>query len=209
MLRPLILAATLLCAAPAFATPEALMPGIADVVGVAANDILNIRAEPNAQAQIRGTLKPDAKGIEITGFDASGKWAQVSMGETSGWASGKFLRLRGDTWKADALPATLGCFGTEPFWSLRRTSDGMEFSTPDGAPRKLELRKVMDRGLPEDATRALIAGDAQGRLTAIIQPQICSDGMSDRKFGLSATVIMDGGNSASRMLTGCCSIAAR
>ncbi len=209
LLRSLILALSLGVAAPALATPEAQLPGLADVVGVAGNDILNIRAEPNAKAQILGTLPPDAKGVEIIRFDQTGRWAQVSAGETSGWASGNFLRLRPDTWPENALPANLRCSGTEPFWSLRRTAEGMEFSTPEGAPRKLELRRVMDRGLPEDATRGLIAGDVAGRVTAVIQPEICSDGMSDRSFGLSTIVILDGGNSPSRMLSGCCSIAAR
>lgn len=209
MLRSLIVATALFAAAPAFATPEALLPGLADVVGVAANDSLNLRAASSAKAEIRGTLAPDAKGIEIIGFDQSGGWAEISRGELSGWASAKFLRLRGDSWAAGALPANVACYGTEPFWNLRRTADGMEFSTPDSAPRKLELRRVMDRGLAEDATRALIAGDAAGRVTAVIQPEICSDGMSDRRFGLSTIVILDGANSPSRMLSGCCSIAPR
>lgn len=209
MLRSLLVASALMIAAPAFATPEALLPGLADVVDVAANDTLNVRAEPNASAAVRGTLAPDAKGVEIIGFDKTGAWAEISRGETTGWASGKFLRLRSDTWKAGELPATVSCYGTEPFWNLKRTPEGMEFSTPDGAPRKLELRRVMDRGLSEDATRALIAGDGAGRVTAVIQPEICSDGMSDRSFGLSTIVILDGANSPSRMLSGCCSVAQR
>lgn len=209
MLRPLIIGLALLGPIPALATPAIPMPGVADVTDVAANDILNVRDAPNVQGQILGTLPPDAKGIEIVRFDPTGKWAKVSMGEISGWASSRFLRLQSGTWTAQALPASLGCFGTEPFWSLRRTSEGMEFSTPDTAPRKLDLRKVMDRGIPEDAMRSLIAGDESGRVTAVIQPALCSDGMSDRDFGLSATLIVDGGDSPSRMLTGCCSIASR
>lgn len=209
MLRPLLIAATLLTAAPAFATPEALLPGLADVVEVKANDTLNVRAEPNAKAQVVGTLAPDAKGIEIVGFDASGKWARVSMGEISGWASGSFLRLRADTWKAREVPATLICSGTEPFWSLLRTSQGMTFSASETQARNLQLRTVMDRGFEGDNTRALIASDDKGRVTALIQPQQCSDGMSDRDFGLAVTLILDGAGQSSKMLTGCCSVQAR
>lgn len=210
MLRKLIFTAAMVAiSAPAFATPEAILPSRADVIGVAAADQLNIRAAPDANAAVIGTLAPDAKGFEITGFDPSGQWARVSMGEVSGWANGRFLQMQRDTWVFGKLPATLSCYGTEPFWSLQRTASGMAFTTPDQDPRALDLRVVMDRGIAEDPLRSLIAGDTKGRVTAVIQPQICSDGMSDRDFGLSATVILDGQGQTSRMLTGCCSVAAR
>lgn len=212
MLRNLVIMAAVTAfsaAVPAFATPEAILPSRADVVGVAANDQLNIRSQPNAKSDVVGTLAPDAKGFEITGFDPSGSWARVSMGEASGWVSGRFVQLKNDTWALGQVPSTLSCYGTEPFWNLKRSASGMTFSTPDQEPRQLELRVVMDRGLPEDPMRSLIAGDGKGRVTAVIQPQQCSDGMSDREFGLAATVIMDGQGQKSRMLTGCCSVAAR
>ena len=36
-----------------------------DVTGVAANDVLNIRAAPDASAEIIGTLSPNARDIEV------------------------------------------------------------------------------------------------------------------------------------------------
>lgn len=206
MLRRLVLMAVL-AAKPALAAPDLPLPSRADVSGVAANDVLNVRAEPNAKAQITGVLAPDAKGVEVVSYDATGQWARVSMGEVSGWASGRFLALDPMTWTPGHLPTGLRCTGTEPFWSLVEQGGRMRFSEPDKAPRDLELRRVLDRGIPEDAMRALIAGDTAGRLTAVVQPELCSDGMSDRDFGLSATVIMDGGSQSSRLLTGCCSVA--
>lgn len=206
MLRGLILM-SVLAAGPAFATPEAPLPSRADVSGVAANDVLNVRAEPNARAAILGTLPADAKGIEIVHFDPSGQWARVSLGEVSGWASGRFLVMDRTTWTPGKLPEGLRCTGTEPFWSLRESGGRMTYSEPEGQPRDLELRRVLDRGIAEDAMRALIAGDGMGRITAVVQPETCSDGMSDRDFGLSATVILDGGDQPSRMLNGCCSVA--
>ena len=56
--------------------------------------------------------------------------------------------------------------------------------------------------------RGMIAGDDKGRLTAVMQPQQCSDGMSDRTYALAVTVILEGKDVPARMLTGCCSIAA-
>ncbi|MGY9048919.1 hypothetical protein P775_07370 [Puniceibacterium antarcticum] len=43
-------------------------------------------------------------------------------------------------------------------------------------------------------------------MTAVIVPMACSDGMSDRNYGLDVTQILDGGD-ARQMLTGFCSIA--
>lgn len=205
MLKALLLTAVLFAALPARADSGVVLPAIADVTGVAASDVLNVRAEPNADSAVLSELAPTATGIEIVGFDPSGAWARVSAGEASGWVSGRFLRLRTDTWQPGALPDTLVCVGTEPFWSLRRTAQGVEFSTPENR-RALDLRVVLDRGIAQEPMRALIAGDKDGRLTAVIRPEACSDGMSDRAFGLSGTLIIDGSAAASRMLTGCCSI---
>ncbi len=211
MLKNLMISAALAVglAGAAMATPEAILPSRADVTGVAAGDTLNLRSEPGTNGMVLGTLPRDARGIEVTGFDQTGKWARVSMPDSSAWASARFLTLQRDTWSPGKVPTTLRCFGTEPFWSLSRTDQGMEFSRPDAPTRKLELRTVMDRGIAEDATRSLIAGDDLGRITALIQPKQCSDGMSDREFGLSATLILDGQKQSSQMLTGCCSVAAR
>ena len=213
MLNQTILATAALAAfstaTPALATPEAVLPSRADVTGVAADDELNIRAEPDAGAEIRGALPHDATGVEVLGFDPSGRWARVSMPESTGWVSGRFLVLDRATWAQGELPETLHCVGTEPFWSLSRTDGGLELSRPDTVTRSMDLRVVLDRGIDGDAMRSLIAGDDSGRVTAVIQPQACSDGMSDREFGLSATVIMDGQGQGSQMLTGCCSVAAR
>ena len=203
MLRPILLSLALACATPALATPEYVLPTLFDVTGVAANDTLNIRERPDASAPAIGTLAPDAKGIEVVA-ERKG-WAQVNTRERSGWVNARYLMYRTDVWEPGKLPAALRCSGTEPFWGLSQAAGGMVFSTPEGGERAMELRKVMDDGRFRSPVRGLIAGDARGRLTAVIRPEQCSDGMSDRAYGLSATVILDGGE-PSRMLTGCCTI---
>lgn len=206
----LVLAATFLVVAGpvAAATAAPPLPAIASVTGVAGDDVLNIRAAPDADSAILSTLRPDATGVEIVGFDPSGQWARIGLGEVSGWASVRFLRVEEDTWQAGHLPERLICTGTEPFWSLRHTRGKMEFATP-GSSQPLDLRAVLDRGIAADITRALIAGEGEARVTAVIRPESCSDGMSDRAFGLSATLITEGPGAAPGMLTGCCSVAAR
>ena len=106
------------------------------------------------------------------------------------------------------MPLALHCGGTEPFWSFQTVENGLVFNETDTADRKLALRKVMDRGIEGEPMRGMIAGDDKGRLTAVMQPQQCSDGMSDRTYALAVTVILEGKDVPARMLTGCCSIAA-
>lgn len=204
MFRPMPLILALSCATPAWATPEYVLPTLFDVTKVAADDRLNIRERPDASAPIIGTLAPDAKGVEVVA-EQSG-WAQVNTAERSGWVNAGFLIYRTDVWEPGALPATLRCTGTEPFWGLSQMAGRMVFSSPDGPDRTMELRKVMDDGHFRNPLRGLIAGDAEGRMTAVIRPEQCSDGMSDRAYGLSATLIFDGSGRESRMFTGCCRI---
>ena len=207
MLRPCLFALAL-SLLPLGASAQSL-PDLYDVTGVAANDMLNVRAFPDAKASVLGELPPDARGLEVLALDPSGKWAQVNMGEQAGWVSTRFIKARPTVWVPGRLPETLSCSGTEPFWSLRQKDGGLVLSQPDAGDRALTLRTTLDRGFEGDRMRALIAGDGAGRLTAVIQPDACSDGMSDRSFGLSGTLILDGSGTSSRMLTGCCSITPR
>ena len=48
--KGLVLGLFLAVASPAIATPEYILPTLFDVTGVAANDVLNIRAAPSASA---------------------------------------------------------------------------------------------------------------------------------------------------------------
>lgn len=202
-----LIAALMLLPLPAMAQT---LPNLFSVTDVAADDVLNIRTMPDASASILSELPPNATGIEVIALDPTGKWAQVNTHEFAGWVATRYLAPEQSAWVHGELPKTLRCVGTEPFWSLRADGPQMILSepgNPDPTERRLNLRRVMDRGFEGERLRALIAGDGIGRLTAVIQPAACSDGMSDRSFGLNATVILDGQSAPSRMLTGCCSVA--
>lgn len=194
-MRALILSLALL-AAPAHATPEYQLPGLFDVTGVAADDVLNLRARPDARATIIGSLPPDARNIEVV--DEAKGWARVNAAEASGWVSMRFLSYHPDIWRDD-LPASLGCFGTEPFWSVQQSRAGLLFSTPE-EQRDFAPAQVLRSANSTAPQRAIIAGD----LTLVITPGQCSDGMSDRAFGLQALAIL--GGDVPRLLSGCCSV---
>ena len=195
------LALSLVLAAPASATQEYILPTLFDVTGVAADDVLNIRAEPNAGAAIIGTLAPDATGIEVT--EERRGWARVNTAEGSGWASARYLAYRVDVWEEGKLPAAFSCYGTEPFWSATVEGRDLVLSTPEVAETRFPVSAILSTGVFRNPTRVVVGQGAS--LTAM--PQQCSDGMSDRRFGLAGLFVLTGDDP--HLLSGCCSIEAR
>ena len=189
-------------AVPAAATPEYVLPTLFDVTGVAGDDVLNIREQPSASAPVIGRLAPDAKNVEVVA--ERGGWMQVNTGERSGWVNGRYLAYRTDVWQPGRLPPTLACLGTEPFWSLTQSGGALVLDRPDAGARSHPVRKLLETGWFRDPRRAVVADG----LTLVATPKWCSDGMSDRAYGLEATVIVGSGAGAS-LLSGCCSLAPR
>lgn len=180
------------------------LPQLHDVTGVAADDVLNIRAEPTARAPAIGGLGPGARGIEVTARDSRGTWGRVNHGETAGWVFLRYLRARGVWIDNYNLPVGLRCFGTEPFWNLTHRDGTLAFEQLGGALRSWEVISAQDTGFPDDLRRMIRAAGTDGVLTAFVYPDDCSDGMSDRRYGLSVALMSD---DASPLLTGCCSLA--
>ena len=180
---------------------ETILPGLADVTGVAANDVLNIRAAPNAKSAIIGSFAPDAAGIEVVATQDG--WLRITTPEASGWISARYATLRPGLWQPGALPPGLACHGTEPFWGLTLDGNAARLTRPEAAQRHEGLRILQPAGAGPSAHRALVA---EG-LVAIVAPApaLCSDGMSDALFGLDVNVVLGEGAEAS-YLHGCCSI---
>ncbi|MCZ0961297.1 COG3650 family protein [Paracoccus benzoatiresistens] len=192
------LALMLALASPAAATQEYILPTLFDVAGVAADDVLNIRADPNPTAPVIGTLAPDATRIEVV--EERRGWVRVNTGEGSGWVNSRFLTYRTDVWNEGALPQGWQCFGTEPFWAFIPQGDSVVLGGPDTPNDMRKVQSVLSTGVFRDPTRAVVA---EG-MTLVSTPQLCSDGMSDRLFGLRAELVIQGNQP--RMLSGCCSI---
>ena len=205
-MRAVLLSLVLFWAGSAAATQEYVLPTLFHVTGVEAGDVLNIRAAPSAGAEIIGSLAPDARDIEVVAHDRTGRWGQVNTAERSGWAAMRYLAYQTGVWEDGRLPAALRCFGTEPFWSLRPEAPSVTFSTPEAPDRRLALETVLSSGIFRDPHTAFVARDGRRRLTAAVTPKACRDGMSDRAYGLEASVVLEDG-AGSELLIGCCSIA--
>lgn len=193
-------------------TPAALLaqqgfPALYDVSGVAADDVLNMRAAPDPSAPIVGTLAPDATGVEAVEADADSGWLRVNGGETAGWASPAYLTRQPG--QADgAQPALARCFGTEPFWSLLPEGAGWTFQQAGGAATFLPSGwQGNASGRPDRYGTILLTGkgaDVAGTIS--VAREICSDGMSDRAYGLTVDLILTGDLGPAHY-AGCCSIA--
>ena len=63
------------------------------VIGVTRDDVLNIRAEPNADSEIVGAFSPVAQDIVISAESRSltSLWVEVQQGDTVGWVNAHYL----------------------------------------------------------------------------------------------------------------------
>lgn len=179
-------------------------PALHDVTGVAANDVLNIRAEPNAGADLRGALAPTATDIEVVALSEDGKWARIGDGEANGWVALRFLD-RHDGQDGLLLSQALTCSGTEPFWTVdlpgtgRMTFEDMGLAPASGAIAPATSVNRVDKA----GFIARLTGDLL--VTGVLTRDLCSDGMSDRVYGLTLDMVVNspGGDA---LFSGCCSL---
>ena len=190
-------------AAPAAATQDG-WPAIYDVTGVAEGDVLNIRERPDASSPIVGQLTPGMT-VEVIRPNDRQTWGRVNEGEQGGWVSLRYMTRRPGQWDG-AFPEIASCFGTEPFWSLLRLGDEITFSTPETS----EAFTITARSGSENRRDSfhMIAEGADGPAVAVLRTESCSDGMSDREFGISVQLLVGVGG-APRHLSGCCTRAAQ
>lgn len=211
----------LVLAAPAAATQDG-WPALHDVVGVAPDDVLNIRSGPGASFPIVGTLAPGATGVEVIGPSrADGDWGLVNVAAEGGigYVSLRFLRRQPNTF-AGHLPPVLACYGTEPFWGLAATEGAMVFEDASfGETYRTGGFEAIDTGR-YGAEPVLRGREGPVAITVVIENRVppdgigddpyralCTDGMSDRVAGVAATVIVDAPGRTSGHY-GCCSFQA-
>lgn len=180
------------------------LPALFGVQGVAPDDVLNIRDQPSAAGAILGALPPDTAGLEVLALSEDGAWGRVSAGETMGWVAMRYLRAMPPADPA-RVPRPLRCLGTEPFWALSRDPvGGGSWTLPEDERR---LAFPVDHVAP--GGYYLYAEDMTARYYHLtITREACSDGMSDREYGLSARLFVQF-REGNQLYTGCCTLDAR
>ena len=198
------LLAILLCLAalPAAATQDA-WPALYDVTDVAADDVLNIRQHPNANATIVGELAHDARNVELIRPDDRHQWALVNSDEGSGWVSLRYVRRLPGQWQG-TMPQVTQCAGTEPFWSLEVEGDTASYSAMDAQTQDFAIVATGPAQGRRDSFH-LIAEGQDSLAVGALSVQACSDGMSNRAYGLKIELLIRG-ESTWQHVSGCCSL---
>ncbi|MDO9639284.1 MAG: SH3 domain-containing protein [Pseudotabrizicola sp.] len=189
-----------LCLMPALAMAQTF-PASYAVSGVGAKDVLNIRSDPSAQAEIMGEIGPYDMNVEVLGLSPDGKWGKVGAREGNGWVSMAYLDLT-EPEDPHTVQRPLSCFGTEPFWSVSLYPRGAEYNSPDTGAVPMG---VTHEGVAAEGFLIQLEEGPSLNRTLIIRRAACSDGMSDRAFGFSTLMFTEApdGNSA---LPGCCTL---
>ena len=198
---------------PATATTDAF-PALYDVVGVAEDDVLNVRSGPGTAFEIVGTLAHDAQAVEVISPNERYTWGMINHGEGTGWIAMDFIAPQPGQWHG-SFPQFRQCFGTEPFWSLQRDAARIEFSMPDLGPRDGLIAGIFSSLSHRDrfAYRGSFFPSPAGNLdiAMFVRREFCGDGMSDRAYGIQIDMLLTrpdapGDNSWTGLYSGCCSL---
>lgn len=179
------------------------LPRLHDVVGVASNDVLNVRAGPGVKNPIVGELAYDAQNVEVLRVD--GNWGLVNVDEGSGWTSMRFLRAQNGGTIQDV--SRFICYGTEPFWDFEvEPGRSAVFKSPMELDGLSFSSGPLERASGFNRKFVLFAQTRGNSATLVVNHLNCSDGMSDREFGIDATLILQSRGGEQTAFSGCCSL---
>ena len=120
------------------------------VVGVDADDVLNIRTGPSASFPVVGVMPPDARGIGGLGSCVEG-WCPVRYGSVTGWSSARFLAADSEA-PAPAEQATEE--QDSSIVSRRVLEDGtLEIRYADGRARRRLPNGQLQNVMPDGTTQ--------------------------------------------------------
>ncbi|MBM2320941.1 MULTISPECIES: hypothetical protein [Marivita] len=199
--------ASLITLALGLSTLAQAEPSYHRVVGVAIDDVLNVRSEPSGSSVDIGDLAYDARRIEAFEFDATGNWARIALNERDGWVATRFLTrdevpTLGDT----TVPQGLICGGTEPFWALGLYGDDARYSHPVDGDTDFAFDSIVTaEGRLGSPALVTLATEDSRVIEATISGATCFDGMSDRSYGWTITMQLIAPGQR-RFLSGCCQL---
>lgn len=175
-------------------------PARFDVIGPAAD----IRAAPQAAAPVLGQRGGDDRGVQVITASEDGAWAQIAYGDGAGWVPMDRL-ARQNAPSDQSLP--LRCYGVEPFWGLHLPAPFFaEFERPEHPEIPFQVTGTDDQLGPGGRTRLWTFMGDTASASLLMRHEACTDGMSDRPFGLSAAFTLIENTGAVHLRLGCCSL---
>lgn len=176
-------------------------PALYQVSGVASDDTLNVRLDPNARSMIIDQLMPFEFNIEVVRLSDDSKWGLVSAGERMGWVSMRYME-RTENAAPGEVPRPMICSGNEPFWSLGIYARGAEFSSPEDGRHSLTM---LNEAAGWQGYAAMFEEGPTLNRTITIERAYCDDGMSELEYGFRA-VLFNQTPQGDSVLFGCCSM---
>ncbi len=176
------------------------LPAVYSVTGVAQGDKLWVRNQPNTKSAPVNNLAPGAA-VSVLAWLSNG-WAKVTVGQNTGYVNGGFLQRGSGQQMQNGFPLGLICAGTEPFWLLGfNTNQTITFKQADRPkPRVSNLQMTAPSNSPDGYPYSFRAA----RFSGLLDQRICSDGMSDTKYGWSLKLSRNRPNGTSTIVYGCC-----
>jgi hypothetical protein len=159
-------------------------------------DVVSIRAEPDARAEIVGAIPANSGGITVTAQAVDTlDWVQIRFGDIEGWVDTRYLHFLN---AGQTLPIRLSCTGTEPFWGIDLSYSRLEANFVfSGAEYSAGFAPPVS---PASRTTSWLFSEFDGSQDfVLVDRATCSDGMSDAAHPYGVTARLDG-----QLLAGCC-----
>lgn len=161
------------------------------VVGVASNDVLNVRTLPNSRSPILSFFQPNTPLLDVFSVSEDGKWFEVNAGEGTGWIRNKFVEeLEVSVFPKSNIPDQLTCFSSEPFIKVQFDRTVASFKGFDQPTKEIPLSPIQD--LSSSPAKVMMIGTETGE-RIMISNHICSD-EAERKFPYTMTWSHYGGD---------------
>lgn len=186
---------------PSPATPPESLPGDLiefgpaqgdelDVVGVAFDDVLNVRIAPGTDFDLIGTLDPDTTGVTATGHNRllpDSLWVEVDFEGQLGWVNEKFVGYLGSTRALQPSVPAANATALEMAQLVAESAASVDPpSTITVAAQPLDGVVIMDViGLGDDAAKGFrltvttVETAGKRSVTAVDEQIICSRGKTD------------------------------
>lgn len=178
------------------------------LTGLAEGEVLNVRSGPSTEYDIIGKLKMNNDAFEILERDPEHEWGRILWQDREGWVFLEYVQqVSPDMVPASNIPIKLHCSGAEPYWDYTVTST-TEVSFKilfDDFEANTTIESVLESANSANIPTALVATGKDLKLTAVLDPQQCQDGTTQRLFGWSIDLLVERDNNK-QLYSGCCSL---
>jgi uncharacterized membrane protein len=103
------------------------------------------------------------------------------------------IRLKPKDYRMECFPYEYVALGNEPFWSLEIIPHEKRIVFKDiGAQKVYEFPYAPATSVQGGARYEVRSADRRNSMEVNLREQVCSDGMSDRRYNYAATVLLNG-----------------